>query len=77
MFVCKSMFCYTQVHCLLSQKNLATASAINQEDTLNWCINEYQFSTFEGLPTTFEGSSNVCYNTVLLIFVTIGANTCT
>ena len=30
-----------------------------------------------GLPTTFEGSSNVSYNTALLTFVHIGANTWT
>ena len=37
-------------------------------------INECQFSNFEGLPTTFKGSSNVSYNTTLLTFVPIGAN---
>ena len=36
--------------------------------------NKCQFSTFEGLPTTFEGSSNVSYNTSLLTIVPIGAN---
>ena len=33
--------------------------------------------TFEGLSTTFEGSSNVCYNTTFLSFVTVGVNACT
>ena len=32
------------------------------------------FLTFEGLPTTFEGSLNVSYSTALLTFVAIGAN---
>ena len=32
------------------------------------CINECQFSTFEGLPTTFKGSLNAFYNTSLHIF---------
>ena len=36
--------------------------------------NEYQFSAFEGLPTTFEGSLNISYNITLLTFVPIGAN---
>ena len=33
--------------------------------------------SFEGLSITFEGSSNVFYNVILLTFVPIGVNTCT
>ena len=40
-----------------------------------WCINECQFSTFEGLPTTFEGSLNVFYNaTYFGSYLAIGAH---
>ena len=38
------------------------------------CPHICQLSTFKGLSTTFEGSSNVSY---MLTYVTIGVNTCT
>ena len=36
--------------------------------------NECQFSAFEGLYATFEGSSNFSYNAILLTFILIGVS---
>ena len=35
----------------------------------NWFINQSQFITFKGLTTTFKVSTNVSFDTDLLIFV--------